>query len=91
LKETCQPGGGDLEFWNVIPDNNIRATFEASRTGYPYPPAALAESENRYLLGLNGYRILPGFRIPAGSRARLIAAITSIASPCSSRMYRALP
>ncbi|MEV2241728.1 hypothetical protein [Micromonospora sp. NPDC049891] len=35
--------GGDLRFWNLIPDDSSRLALGIEHTGYPYPPEALEQ------------------------------------------------
>ncbi len=46
-------------------------------------PAAAAPGTAREPVNRRGYSTLPGFMTPVGSSARLIARITSVASPSS--------
>ncbi|WP_147194067.1 L-isoleucine 3(1)-dioxygenase [Pantoea sp. CCBC3-3-1] len=39
-------GGGQLKIWNLIPDNECRARLGVTRTGYPYPPHLLENTES---------------------------------------------
>ncbi|KTR47628.1 hypothetical protein NS303_15180 [Pantoea ananatis] len=39
-------GGGQLKIWNLIPDQVCRETLGVTRTGYPYPPHLLNETES---------------------------------------------
>ncbi|ECG0939336.1 hypothetical protein DOR57_05170 [Salmonella enterica subsp. salamae] len=38
--------GGQLQIWNMIPDNESRERLGVSRTGYPYPPDLLGNIES---------------------------------------------
>lgn len=38
--------GGELQIWNLIPDNECREAYDVTRTGYPYPLEDLTDVES---------------------------------------------